>query len=222
MNLNRFFLLFLFTLVFSTGSTIVVARELEKLPNEFRIQHNLDLLKESTNETFDAFLEAGFWAVLTRVHKNGDCKNPPTYALSYVTTDNGLRVKNLYAARMTLENSQASFFIYEPKQKTAFGHIEENSSIFYPSFKIMGPDGKVLADGIGDVFGTAYTIKDPTDHHTIVELSRNWLPVFAEWTVKILDQKSVKTDKIRPIVLLLAAVIHMDRAGWSNIECEGK
>ncbi len=171
----------------------------DQLPNEFTVTERW----LSWTTTFDIETTEG---MLGTVHRS-----PYSLVPEYHLMDNQ---ENLMAKARMRFLSLLTVFDVEDQYRNSIGSVQQQFTFFFPTIKIISPTGRYLGQAVLNFWGTTYTVSDPTDGHTIAEISRPFLRLKSNWTVKIIDQAAISEKNIHPHLFLTLIAFQVDKEYW--------
>ncbi|NGX53312.1 MAG: hypothetical protein K1000chlam4_00021 [Chlamydiae bacterium] len=106
------------------------------------------------------------------------------------------------------------------------GKIDEYLLTFFPKFDIVSPDDEVLSIAKLNFWGTKYTLRDPVTKEEMAILSRRFIRIVDNWTVRITDPELFASKNIDPRLFITVMALQTDRDEWSGeaavivLDCE--
>ncbi len=122
--------------------------------------------------------------------------------------------KLLATAKMRFFRSFTVFDIKDYHSKS-LGMIKEEFTWLFPTFTIISPDFNILGEAVMNFWATKFIISDPRDGHVIAVLSRPFLRLKSNWSIKIEDMNAISKKTIHPHLLMTLAAFQVDRDHWN-------
>jgi hypothetical protein len=118
-------------------------------------------------------------------------------------------------ARARFFSWTAHFDIYDT-QEHLLGMAEEKFFTFLPKFDILSPDNTLQASASLNLWGTKFTIYDPVTEHKIAVMTRPFIRLKHDWSIKIYNRQLIEDRQIDPNVLLTVIAFQGDREDWKK------
>lgn len=170
----------------------------QSMPNEFTVTERW----LSWTTTFDIATKD---RILGTVHRKFFSLTP-----EYHLTDTQENL--LSKARMRFFSLMAVFDIEDQYQRP-LGSVNREFTFFFPTYKIISPDGRILGEAVLNFWGTEFTIS-AFDGHPIATLTRPFFRLKSNWTVKIIDQEAISENNIHPHLFLTLLAFQVDKEYW--------
>ncbi len=184
-------------------SQVSVAFQLDELPDQLHVNQNY----VSPTISFD---------INNNNHKKIGFLSRKLYHLTphYELLDvNG---KLLATARSNFYLLNAHFDIYNADEQF-LGMVDEDLVSMLPSFELWGPDGhRKLAHATMNIWGTEFKVTDPLTHQQIALMTRPFLRIKNDWTIKITNRALMTQKDINPDLLLTVLAFQSDKEAWKK------
>jgi hypothetical protein len=111
--------------------------------------------------------------------------------------------------------SQTTYFEILDDKRQKLGMLEEYFHASFPSFNIyLGENKFPAASAKMNFWGTTFSIKDALTHQEIAEMSRPYLRLKNEWTIRIKEPIVLDKKRIDPKLLLSIIALQCDENNW--------
>ena len=196
----KFFRIFLFLIGIALVSKV---EALPPLPDEFYVRERWFALSftldiESTTAKFGT-VHREFWRLRT--------------IYDFYDTEGNLQAK----AKIRWLSLGAVFDV-EDSDGVSLGQVDERLLTFFSTFDIISPSKEILATAKLNFWGTKYTIRDPLSKEVIATLSRPYIRLVDNWTVRITNPDLFALKKIDPRLFITVMAFQTDRGAWSTDE----
>jgi hypothetical protein len=118
-------------------------------------------------------------------------------------------------ARMKFWSIDFCFEIFDDKSEL-LGSLKQEDYWIFPTFTIISPSGKKLAEVVLNFWGSKYTISDYNDGHLIATITRPYFRLTTDWYVHINDPLAISKSNIHPHAFLTLAVLQVDCKRWAD------
>lgn len=194
-------------LFLSSFSSASYAISIEELPNTLYLkQHWI-----SYSTSFD---------VETKNNKLGTLsRRVLSLLLTYDFYDKDGRVLTTSTGRFF--SLSAHFDVYDVN-KTLLGSVEEHIFTFLPTFSIYSITEEKLAQAEMNFWGTAFTIYDAENGEAIAVMSRSFVRIKNDWTIRFKNKSLLQSKNISAELFLTVLAFQADSEYWEQQNSSSK
>lgn len=108
-----------------------------------------------------------------------------------------------------------TFDVTDPADQP-LGRVEQNLTLFFPTFEIFSADNRLLAVAEMNFWGTKYIIKEPVTNLPMACLSRPFIRLKDTWKVEITNPLLFLQKNINPMLFVTVMALQTDRDSWKS------